>query len=397
MKKSNVAKSVGAILIAGVLTAGVCCMGFASRGENGKWFGNSDIKSWHWKDKAEAGMPNAGTPEAPHVEGGGLVNVVEESGVSLISEVIPYSEYAENGISPQAENAYTLTATIAPECADDKTVDWSVEWVNSSIEWASGKTVTDYVTVTPTQDGALTANVECVRDFGAQILVKCTSRNNPDAYAVCTVDYEKRLLNFTLKFRDNSGVGHEVSDNSEYVFNYSARRIYIPSDWGYVSLNRCDIVYSNYTVDNIGEIGAVLYHVEGSSAIEGLLDSEGIVTNYKSYWGGFKFSNENQLGDNGYSNRSILCNKMSLFTGNSSVPSLFGVPENKFYDACMILKSSKVLLSNPAITLTVSFGTDWEDSNSAVTGSYEIQVYFSQDGFAIPVESVGVDNSAITF
>lgn len=44
-------------------------------------------------------------------------------------------------------------------------------FVDASSAWATGKTVTDYVTVTPTANGALTANVECIKDFGEQIKV----------------------------------------------------------------------------------------------------------------------------------------------------------------------------------------------------------------------------------
>ena len=62
-----------------------------------------------------------------------------------------------------------------------------MSFVNPSSSWASGKTVTDYVTVTPTSDGALTANVECKQAFGEQIKVTVTSRENTNVYASCTV------------------------------------------------------------------------------------------------------------------------------------------------------------------------------------------------------------------
>ena len=60
---------------------------------------------------------------------------------------------------------------------------------DTSDSWSEGKTVTDYVTVTPTSDGALTANVECLKDFGAQVKVTVTSRDNTDVKANCLVDY----------------------------------------------------------------------------------------------------------------------------------------------------------------------------------------------------------------
>lgn len=63
----------------------------------------------------------------------------------------------------------TLQATITPETAENKTVDWSVSFVNPTSAWASGKTASDYVTVTPTSDGALTATVNCLKAFGSKL------------------------------------------------------------------------------------------------------------------------------------------------------------------------------------------------------------------------------------
>ena len=97
-----------------------------------------------------------------------------------------------------ASEGITLTATISPETADNKSVDWSVSFVNPSSSWAKGKNVVDYVTVTPTSDGALTANVNCLKAFGEQIKVTVASRVNPEAKAECTLDYARRILDTAL-------------------------------------------------------------------------------------------------------------------------------------------------------------------------------------------------------
>ena len=86
--------------------------------------------------------------------------------MQLTASKLSSSEYAENGVSTQAESAYTLTATVKPEDAENKAVDWSIAFVNASSAWASGKSVTDYVTVTPSADGALTAVVTNLGEFG---------------------------------------------------------------------------------------------------------------------------------------------------------------------------------------------------------------------------------------
>lgn len=89
------------------------------------------------------------TDQAYDSDGGMLVGEAEGSGISLMSAEIAAADYEEYGVSAQAENAFTLTATLTPADSFDKTVDWSVRWQNSNSSWAKGKTVTDYVTVTP--------------------------------------------------------------------------------------------------------------------------------------------------------------------------------------------------------------------------------------------------------
>lgn len=86
-------------------------------------------------------------------------------------------------------NEYTLTVQLNDDCPDSmKAIDWSIAWKNPSSEWASGKIVTDYVTATPTADGALTAKVAKVAAFGEQVLVTATARYASDISATATVD-----------------------------------------------------------------------------------------------------------------------------------------------------------------------------------------------------------------
>ena len=127
-------------------------------------------------------------------EGGMEINESEEQGLSLMSASISPEDFADYGVSPLAESAYTVTATVTPALAVNKAVDWSVSWKNASSSWATGKTVTDYVTVTPTSDGALTASVACIKEFAEQIIVTATSRDNHDAKGTCTVDYRQKYI-----------------------------------------------------------------------------------------------------------------------------------------------------------------------------------------------------------
>lgn len=132
-------------------------------------------------------------PNDEEDDGGAVIEEGESNGIKLMSAKISPENYDEYGISPMAETAYQLTATITPENATNKAVDWTIAFVNAESEWATGKTVTDYVTVTPTADGALTANVECLQAFGEQVRVTVTSRDNTAVKANATVDYTEKL------------------------------------------------------------------------------------------------------------------------------------------------------------------------------------------------------------
>ena len=75
---------------------------------------------------------------------------------------------ADNSVSK------TIIATVLPETAANKQVDWSVEWGD---EEAEGD-VLQYVTVTPDSDGSTNATVTCKQAFTGTILVIATTRES---------------------------------------------------------------------------------------------------------------------------------------------------------------------------------------------------------------------------
>lgn len=101
--------------------------------------------------------------------------------------------------SDDMKTSVNVVATITPDDAANKAVDWSVAFVNATSAWANGKTATDYITAEPTTDGALTATVTCKAAFGEQIKITVTSRDNPDASASCTVDYKQQFTGYIVK------------------------------------------------------------------------------------------------------------------------------------------------------------------------------------------------------
>ncbi len=85
--------------------------------------------------------------------------------------------------SPNSVNK-TITATVLPAAAENKLVDWSVEWADS----ANTKNVSEYVTVTPTSNGSTTATVSCYKAFTGEIVVTVTTRES-GYQAFCNVKF----------------------------------------------------------------------------------------------------------------------------------------------------------------------------------------------------------------
>ena len=179
-------------LLAGIIGTGVVTDGFTD------WSGFAG-------EKEE-------TEDYPEAEtSGGVVTadgtVMESGGVYPLPERMAFTSVSAE--STLASDGVTVQAGVQPRDATNRAVDWSLSWKNAASSWASGKSVTDYVTVTPTSDGSTTATVRCLQKFGEQMLLTVASRDNPKATASTTVDYYKRAVSFRAEFTgktsDNSG------------------------------------------------------------------------------------------------------------------------------------------------------------------------------------------------
>ena len=102
-----------------------------------------------------------------------------------------YSRTASEGI--------TLETFVEPSFATKTAVDWTVSFANPDSTWATGKTVTDYVTITPTEDGSLTATLECLQPFGEQIIVSVVSREKREVSDTCPLEYMRRVESVSLR------------------------------------------------------------------------------------------------------------------------------------------------------------------------------------------------------
>ena len=154
-------------------------------------------------------------------------NVMDSDKVYAMPTGMTFSSARQLNAEPseETEKSVTITATIEPADATNKNVDWSVAFVNADSTWASGKIVTNYVTVTPTSDGSLTATVTCKQAFGEQIVVQCVAQDNAEASASCTVDYRKRVENVAVSIDGFMSGGFISGSISLYTDNAPTKNV----------------------------------------------------------------------------------------------------------------------------------------------------------------------------
>lgn len=303
------------------------------------------ILKYHWDSQnLNIAVTTGAGKDKPNNPGGAVVSEGCENGMKLLSSRLTRSEYDEYGVSALVETAYTLTAKVTPEDAADKAVDWSIDFVNPSSTWSVGKKVEDYVTVTPTSNGALTAVVENVAAFGEQIVVKATSRDNADAFATCTVEYLQRIegSKFQLDRKEfNSEIGVSVQT---YQLNFN------PMNPGTVMAVVTPIYSTVYTRALPG--GSGYYKMKPTEEFKTAITNAGLIaSDIKEYSGSSGQVNvflNNAWGSALYGNDSVkknkLINAISNFNGNAYEIKTYeksgGVELNTFYfklDASIIL------------------------------------------------------------
>ena len=136
-------------------------------------------------------------------------------GIRLMAEFQP--EITGSGDDADYEGAtLTITATVSPDNSADNTgLDWSMTFKNPSSAWATGKTLSDYMTLTPSGTdaaGSKTVSVKCLKPFGEQVVITATSQDNPEVTASCTADFAQRIESAALKFGDlNVNLGGDTN------------------------------------------------------------------------------------------------------------------------------------------------------------------------------------------
>lgn len=186
-KRISGLRAVVAVLLAIIMAASIVLgVGFGVYGKNtNDWFKPKQDANQEQQDPEQPGQPS----EGEQVES--TARVMLMSGATVASE---------NGSVSK-----TLTATITPASAENKKVNWSVSWADDAA--LKDKNISEYITVTPASDGALTATVTCKKAFrGSMAIVKVVTRDGGYA-ATCTVAYEGKPTSMSI----NSGVSGKAN------------------------------------------------------------------------------------------------------------------------------------------------------------------------------------------
>ncbi len=170
-------------------------------------------------------------------ESGGVLdedgNPLDANSIVILPEKLTFTRSASES------SEITVQATISPAEATNPNVHWSLAFQNPDDSWASGKTVTDYVSLT--SDG-LNATVKCLGAFGEEINLTCTSEQDSTIYASCTLNYLQRMNYNWIYMKDDDGHTYETDSSLEVSVPFSRSGIDLIAD--------IDAGYEPYTIES---------------------------------------------------------------------------------------------------------------------------------------------------
>lgn len=168
MSKANIVKLISVILCVAILVATICIVLFVK---------DNNVKPALVYD-TESGA-KLDTDSVQHMP----------KGLTFVSNAETFSA-----------TSVSLTATVLPTTAVNKALDWSIAWAEPD-GWASGKTVTDYVGLS-TSDNV--ATVIFKKLFSVKAVITASSQENSEAKATCNIDCAKRLLSTNITMNSAS-------------------------------------------------------------------------------------------------------------------------------------------------------------------------------------------------
>ena len=341
-----------AFIVVGVMLAGILC---------------------GWFEKDEAKEEQAGAPAYSFIVGNG-----EGNRMSLMS--------VRN--SAVTGESVTITATVEPDNEAENTgVDWTATWKNAGSEWASGKSVSDYVTLTPGgEDYAASKSVtlENLQPIAEQIIVKATARDDPEITATCTADYAQKPVNFTLSFGEvscnfggDTDVTLEINANAETALGGAADAQFTKSE--VYSLSQEFTVTYELTGKKFMSYTASGYGVEGWYIFGTWLPSPDFKDEYADLSG-------YSVADNGlYFGIKYLSDNLQLHTVGGGMGGLTARPASEHIPSEFIERFTHAgeSLIPEGNSLTYTYGSDLEMLDLQVTLTGEYATYSYETTFVI--------------
>lgn len=282
-KRISGLRAVVAVLLAIIMAASVVLgVGFGVYGKNtDDWFKPKQDANQEQQDPEQPGQPS----EGEQVES--TARVMLMSGATVAAE--------DGSVSK------TLTATITPASAENKKVNWSVSWADDAA--LKDKNISEYITVTPASDGALTATVTCKKAFrGSMAIVKVVTRDGGYT-ATCTVAYEGKPTSMSIN-SGASGKANYLGSNSytvalenvfgdlgESFYNSISVKSYI---WGgtYYGGKYTNLAWSELGTLNIADLANMNEYISVSYSNKKLT-----VSNIKSLIGAYSSKAQSSQGE----------------------------------------------------------------------------------------------------
>ena len=323
------------------------------------------ILGWFEKDDAEE--EQAGAPAYSFIVGNG-----EGNRMSLTS--------VRN--SAVTGESVTITATVEPDNEAENTgVDWTATWKNAESVWASGKSVSDYVTLTPGGENyaaSKSVTLENLQPFGEQIIIKATARDDPEITATCTADYAQKPVNFSLSFGEvscnfggDTDVTLEINANAETALGGAADAQFTKSE--VYSLSQEFTVSYELTGKKFMSYTASGYGVEGWYIFGTWLPSPDFKDEYADL-------SDYSVADNGlYFGIKYLSDNLQLHTVGGGMSNLTSRPASEHSPSDFIQRFTHAgeSLIPEGEALTYTYGNDLEmlDLKVTLTGEYATYTY----------------------
>lgn len=338
----------------------------------------------------------------------------EQAGVPAYSFIVGNSEGNRMSLTSVRNSAVTgesvtITATVEPDNEAENTgVDWTATWKNAESVWASGKSVSDYVTLTPGgEDYAASKSVtlENLQPFGEQIVVKATARDDPEITATCTADYAQKPVNFSLSFGEvscnfggDTDVTLEINANAETApggaadAQFTKSEVYSLSQEFTVSYELTGKKFMSYTASGYG--------VEGWYIFGTWLPSPDFKDEYADL-------SDYSVADNGlYFGIKYLSDNLQLHTVGGGMSNLTSRPASEHSPSDFIQRFTHAgeSLIPEGEALTYTYGNDLEMLDLKVTLTGEYATYSYETTFVIAgytntstLTGMNVSESAVVF